>query len=59
MGVIFCSGMAYSLPTATWLRLVLWSALGILVYFVYGYKHSRLRETPEPSAHAAAAKAVP
>jgi basic amino acid/polyamine antiporter, APA family len=59
MGVIFCSGMAYSLPTATWLRLVLWSALGILVYVVYGYKHSRLRGPVEPSAHAATAKAVP
>jgi APA family basic amino acid/polyamine antiporter len=59
MGVIFCSGMAYSLPTATWLRLVLWSALGILVYFVYGYKHSRLRGTEPDSPHAAPAKAVP
>jgi APA family basic amino acid/polyamine antiporter len=50
--------MAYSLPTATWWRLLFWSALGILVYFVYGYRHSRLRE-PEPSTHAATAKAVP
>jgi APA family basic amino acid/polyamine antiporter len=43
MGVIFCAGMAASLPTATWLRLVLWSAVGIAVYLFYGYRHSRLR----------------
>src|SRR3984957_10411515 len=59
MGVIFCSGMAYSLPTATWWRLLLWSALGILVYFVYGYKHSRLRGPEPDSPHTATAKAVP
>jgi len=59
MGVIFCSGMAYSLPTATWWRLLLWSALGILVYFVYGFKHSRLRGPEPDSPHTATAKAVP
>lgn len=53
MGVIFCAGMAASLPTATWVRLVLWSAVGILVYFLYGYRHSRLRRPDEVSAHAA------
>jgi APA family basic amino acid/polyamine antiporter len=31
------------LPRATWERLVLWMALGVVVYFVYGRKHSRLR----------------
>jgi APA family basic amino acid/polyamine antiporter len=46
MGVIFCAGMAASLPNATWIRLVLWSALGILVYLLYGYKHSQLRQAP-------------
>jgi APA family basic amino acid/polyamine antiporter len=59
MGVIFCSGMAYSLPTATWLRLVLWSVLGILVYLLYGYKNSRLRGTEPDSVPAAPAKAAP
>ncbi|HEY3731996.1 MAG TPA: amino acid permease [Steroidobacteraceae bacterium] len=42
-GVVFCSAMAYSLPNATWLRLLLWSAIGFAVYFFYGYAHSRLR----------------
>jgi APA family basic amino acid/polyamine antiporter len=48
MGIVFCAGMAASLPTATWLRLVLWSALGITIYFVYGYRNSRLRRPEKP-----------
>jgi basic amino acid/polyamine antiporter, APA family len=43
MGVIFCAGMAAALPAETWWRLVLWSAIGIAIYLVYGYSHSRLR----------------
>jgi APA family basic amino acid/polyamine antiporter len=43
MGVVFCAGMAASLPAETWWRLVLWSAAGIAVYLFYGYSHSRLR----------------
>jgi len=31
------------LPRATWERLILWMAIGIVVYFTYGYRRSRLR----------------
>ena len=31
------------LPRATWERLILWMAIGILVYFVYGHRRSHLR----------------
>ena len=31
------------LPRATWERLILWMAIGIVVYFAYGQRHSRLR----------------
>jgi APA family basic amino acid/polyamine antiporter len=34
-----------SLPPETWLRLVVWLALGLLVYFTYGRRHSHLRQT--------------
>jgi APA family basic amino acid/polyamine antiporter len=32
-----------SLPWETWERLILWMVLGIVFYFAYGYRHSRLR----------------
>ena len=50
MGVFFCAGMAAFLPEATWVRLVVWSAIGIALYFAYGYQHSRLRAKNERAA---------
>jgi basic amino acid/polyamine antiporter, APA family len=35
-----------SLPWSTWERLMLWMAIGVIVYFVYGYRKSRLRNVP-------------
>ena len=34
-----------SLPWETWERLILWMAIGVAFYFVYGYRHSLLRRT--------------
>jgi basic amino acid/polyamine antiporter, APA family len=31
------------LPRATWERLIIWMAIGIVFYFTYGYRRSRLR----------------
>lgn len=43
-GVFFCGLMAVSLPAGTWLRLAIWAALGVAIYFCYGYRHSALRQ---------------
>ena len=51
MGVLFCTAMAASLPSGTWLRLILWSVLGILIYLFYGYRNSRLRVAQTEQAH--------
>jgi APA family basic amino acid/polyamine antiporter len=51
MGVLFCTAMAASLPSGTWLRLILWSVLGILIYLFYGYRNSRLRDAQAEQAH--------
>jgi hypothetical protein len=32
----------FSLPGATWVRFVIWSVLGVIVYLVYGARHSKL-----------------
>ena len=36
-----CGYIMYNLSSMTWERFWIWSALGILVYFLYGYRHSR------------------
>ncbi len=36
-------GLMLGLPRETWERLVIWMAIGIVIYFAYGYRHSRLR----------------
>jgi APA family basic amino acid/polyamine antiporter len=43
LGVIFCAALMLSLPILTWVRFFVWLALGLLIYFLYSVRHSRLR----------------
>ena len=43
LGILFCLLLMIGLPLDTWLRLVIWMAIGLAVYFFYGRKHSVLR----------------
>jgi APA family basic amino acid/polyamine antiporter len=43
-GTLFCVAMAGSLPADTWIRLVIWAVIGILIYFFYSRHHSKLRQ---------------
>ena len=42
MGILTCGFMMVFLPGATWLRLAIWMAIGISIYFLYGRHHSVL-----------------
>jgi APA family basic amino acid/polyamine antiporter len=50
--VIVSLALMASLPGATWARLVLWMAIGVVLYFVYGRRRSRLaaQTAPPPAA---------
>ncbi len=43
LGILFCLELMFSLPSANWLRLLVWLMLGLLIYFCYGRRHSVLR----------------
>jgi APA family basic amino acid/polyamine antiporter len=40
LGIIMCLLLMFSLPAANWYRLIAWMAIGLVVYFSYGYRHS-------------------
>jgi len=44
IGVAFCVYLAQDLPGVTWIRFVVWMAVGMVIYATYGYRNSRLRE---------------
>jgi APA family basic amino acid/polyamine antiporter len=37
--------LMYYLPWRTWERLLIWLGIGLVVYFLYGYRHSKLNQT--------------
>nr|WP_320055063.1 amino acid permease [Neolewinella marina] len=41
--VIICLGLMLSLPWVTWVRFLAWMGLGVVVYFLYGVRHSNLK----------------
>ena len=43
LGILTCLDMM-ALPKDTWLRLIIWLAIGLAIYFLYGRKHSVLNK---------------
>jgi APA family basic amino acid/polyamine antiporter len=58
LGILCCLLLMFSLAAANWWRLFGWLAVGLVIYFTYGHKHSRLaiRTAKEASARTLAAK---
>ena len=46
IGVLFCFYLMKDLPIDTWIRFVVWLVIGLVIYFTYSRKHSRLRTDP-------------
>jgi APA family basic amino acid/polyamine antiporter len=42
-GIVCCVLLMLSLPHDTWIRLIVWLGIGLLVYASYGHRHSKLR----------------
>jgi APA family basic amino acid/polyamine antiporter len=43
LGALACAFVMYGLPKQAWERFGIWLAVGIVLYFAYGYSNSRLR----------------
>ena len=43
LGILACFYLMYGLPVDTWARLVIWMALGLVIYFPYGRRHSKVQ----------------
>lgn len=44
LGIVVCVIMMASLPIESWERLAIWLAIGLVIYFIYGRKHSKINK---------------
>jgi len=45
LGALLSLVQMVALPRGTWIRLVVWMAIGLVLYGCYGHRHSRLHRT--------------
>ena len=45
LGIVICAYLMTTLRGTTWLRLLIWLAIGFVIYFTFGIKNSRLRNS--------------
>jgi len=43
MGILVALLMMVFLPWQTWSRLIIWLAIGMVIYFTYGRHHSKVQ----------------
>lgn len=49
--VLSAAYLMNSLPLDTWIRLIVWMSIGLVVYFAYSYNHSRLGKVSDAEAN--------
>jgi APA family basic amino acid/polyamine antiporter len=42
LGTVICLVQMFALPFDTWIRLIIWFAIGLIIYFIFGRKNSKL-----------------
>ena len=47
LGVLFNGYMMYKLGWINWARLIIWLVIGLVVYFLYSVKHSKVQAMPQ------------
>ncbi|MFT9398945.1 amino acid permease [Acetobacter sp.] len=47
LGILSCGSVMVALDTLTWVRLVIWLAIGMVIYMAYGRYHSKLAQPSE------------
>ena len=50
LGIMFCTYLMSELGITNWIRFAIWLIIGLVVYFLYGYKHSKLHNGEEAAA---------
>jgi APA family basic amino acid/polyamine antiporter len=45
--IAICLSLMLALPLPTWIRFFVWMAIGVVIYFLYGIRHSKLRQTSQ------------
>jgi APA family basic amino acid/polyamine antiporter len=51
LGVFFCLYLMKYLPQDTWIRLFVWMAIGMVVYFTYSRRHSKVQQAARAEAN--------
>jgi len=55
LGILTCLLLMFSLPAENWYRLIIWLIVGLVIYFLYGRRHSVMAQqrhtTHELSTH--------
>jgi len=46
LGIVVCVYLMSGLPFPTWIRFGVWLLIGLVIYFLYGYRKSRLASEP-------------
>jgi len=42
LGMVACLGLIRFLPVLTWMGFLVWASVGLILYFLYGYRHSKV-----------------